>query len=246
MPSGLTNPLYINCIHATGDPAIPNSIKKLRSASLQTTRRMGVPVLIKHMYNIYDVNQGIAKPSPNQSSTYRQGRHNDPLSYGTGYVSVQSAPEGEWMTTDGKLVISPTDPGNGAVPAPLYRGYGPGYLTYAVLPDAPEDVLKYTEEGALVRTQQSLVQLPWFPKIGDNDLLIVCQLDSQENIIDTYTRYQLKQTTQLTMHGLNRLGRQEYLGPANLQGGNRYCIGNQAMINVMIENDVVYSVETDR
>ncbi len=93
MPSGLATPIYNNVLRLVGDPGDAQEVKRRRQQSMQTMRRMGVPVLVKHMYTIYDVNQGVAQTSQNQSSTYRQGRNDDPLSYGVGYNSVQTTAE---------------------------------------------------------------------------------------------------------------------------------------------------------
>lgn len=241
MPSSLSTPTYNNVIRYLGDAGIPQDILRRRKQTQQTMRRMGTPVLIKHMFDIDDVTKGIAEPTVNFDTTYGQSTQDDPLSYGVGYQSVETQP-GEWVTPARELIVS-DNPQEGWVPAPKYRGYGPGYLTYAIIPDAPEDVFRLTPEGALLHTQISRTQLPWWPFCGDNDLLIVCQIDIQEKIIETYERYQLKQVTPITMRGRDRLGRKEFQATA---ANNRFWIGQYSEMVKVPETDPIYNVEVDR
>jgi len=258
----LTKPLYKNVIRFLGDAGSAADIRRRRRWTGQTMRRLGTPVLIKHMYTIDDVkknpteeeilNGTAAQLSTNFDTAYDQSTHNDPFSHGVGYVSwatTEGLEPQEWIAPDpngrkqAKLVQGPYE--EGFVPAPLYRGYGPGYLTYVILPDAPVDVFKLTDEGALIRTQQARVNLPWYPEVGDNDILITVELDAAERIIKTGTRYQLKKVNPVTMRGRDRLGRQE-LGQMIEGGGNRYRVGQFCEANKVPETEPIYEVETDR
>src|SRR3954471_17008867 len=117
-----------NVMHYVGEANVPRNIRRQRQNNLSTMRRLGSPVIIKHMYNDEDVRNGEATESPNFSSVYGQTRHDDPLSNGVGFVGLQEA-EDEWVTPDGDLVFnSILSPGPGYTKAPKYRGYGPGYL----------------------------------------------------------------------------------------------------------------------
>lgn len=214
-------------------------------------RRLGTPVLIKRMFTIDDVDSGLAEPSPNFDSIYDQPIHDDPFSFGVGYVSVETAEKlepQEWIKPATERYPAELVQGSceeGFVPAPLYRGYGPGYLTYVILPDRPVDIFKLTEGGAMIKMQEARVQLPWYPEVGDNDVMITVELDEAERIIATGTRYQLKKVNPITMRGRDRLGRQE-LGQAIEGGGNRHRVGQQCEANKIPETDILYSLETDR
>jgi hypothetical protein len=255
MPSGLLKPIYHNVLRYTGDSGVSQDILRRRRLSLETMRRMGTPVLIKHMYTIEDVEKGIAEPSVGLDTVYQQPIHDDQLSYGIGYVSVEKTPRGEWIkpateTEPAELIIQ-EEPEPEWEAAPLYRGFGPGYLTYAILPDAPEDVYKLTEEGALIRTQIARLNLPWYPQVGDNDLLITCEIDSSEQILQTFERYYLKQVAPITMRGaaaLQRdgLGRREQDTIDLTAGGNRHLVSQQAESSKIPETDPIYQVEWDR
>src|SRR5579859_5373348 len=199
MPSEpLLKPIYKNVIRFLGDSGSPADILRRRRWTMQTMRRLGTPVLIRHMFNIDDVDDGIAEPSPNFDSIYDQPIHDDPFSFGVGYVAVEKADKvepQEWIKPatarqPAELVQGLSE--EGFLPAPLYRGYGPGYLTYVILPDRPVDIFKLTEAGALIKTQEARVQLPWYPEVGDNDVMITVELDEAERIIGTGPRYQLK------------------------------------------------------
>jgi hypothetical protein len=248
MPSILdpSAPIYNDVRTYLGDPDVPASIKRLRLNSSQAFNRVGTPVLLKKAYNIQDVENGVAQPVQSFDSVYDDTTYaTDYLSYGRGFSSIDTQ-DGEWIEqATGQLIISPTIPADtGYVPAPIYRGYGPGFLTYAVLPDRPEDAWKLTEQGALIRMQTAMVQLPWWPQMDDNDILITVSLWPNGTIAETYERYELKQVTPITMRGMDRRGLREFQGPD--AGGNRFWINQQAEMVKIPDNDIRYSVETDR
>jgi hypothetical protein len=211
---------------------------------MQAMLRMGTPVIVKHMYNIGDVEDGIAKKSPTWDDIYAQERHEDPYSHGVGFVSIEDSDD-EWIhPTTGAIVVSATSPGAGYVKAAKYRGYGPGYLTFAILPDVAEDMFKLDESGALIRIQNARAKMGWYPKVNDNDILILAELDNQERVIDTHERYKLKQVTQISHRGLNRMGRR-YLGEP-MDFGNQLAINQVFELALIPPNDSVYDVEVDR
>lgn len=240
VPDGLTNVMrYI------GEPNVPRAIRRQRKNNLDTLRRVGSPVIVKHMYNDRDAQQGNAAKSPNFSDTYGQVRHNDPLSHGIGYVGAQDGTiitlNGEWVTPEGELFLGTTPP-TGSVPAPKYRGFGPGYLLYAIMPDVAEDVFKLNEAGALIRVQTAQASIGWFPEVNDNDLLITCKINQAEQVVETYERYQLKMTSPSSIRGLDRLGRREYTEDF----GNRHVTDQTFEMTLIPVHDELYQVEVDR
>lgn len=224
-----------------GDRDVPNDVRKRRRQVMNALRRVGTPVIVKHMYNIDDIEAGIAQESPNFSSVYKQTRHNDPISHGIGFCSIETSDD-EWVSPTGQLVTSPTKPGEGYIQAPKYRGFGPGYLTYAILPDASQDIFKLSESGVLIRVQEATAQMAWYPEINDNDLIIVAQIDRTGNIIQTRERFQAKQTNPISMRGHDRRGRLE----ATEDFGNRHVINQQFQMTRVPSNDALMSVEVDR
>lgn len=226
-----------------GEPSTPRSIKAQRRSNLGLMRDMGAPVIIKHMYNAEDERKGVAKKSPNWSTAYGQTRHNDPISHGIGFVSVENSID-EWITPDGREIVqASTSPGNGYTAAPRYRGFGPGFLTYVVLPDVSEDVFKMSDTGILIRTQQAQVQMGWFPEVNDNDLIISIELNQAGGIVQDRERWQAKQTNPISMRGIgDRLGRREYTEDF----GNRYVTDQQFEMSLVPSNDELYNVEIDR
>jgi hypothetical protein len=233
-----------NIIHYTGEQHVPQDIRRRRRQVMENMLRMGTPVLFKHQYNIEDVEQGIAKKSPTWDDIYAQERHGDPFSHGVGFVSVEDS-DNEWINPNtGALVVSDTSPGAGYIKAPKYRGYGPGYLTFAILPDVAEDMFKLDETGALIRIQNANAIMAWYPEVNDNDLLILCELDNKEQIIATHERYKLKQTTQISMRGLNRRGRRYPGEPMDF--GNQLAVNQTFELALVPPNDAVYQVDVDR
>lgn len=226
-----------------GQHNVPQDVRRRRHQVFDVMRRMGTPILVKHMYNIEDVESGVAERSSVFDTVYGQTRHDDPISHGVGYVSVEKSTN-EWVhPSTGEIVVSRTSPGAGYVSAPKYRGFGPGYLTYIIEPDVAEDVFKMTEGGVLVKTQQATAIAPWFPEINDNDLIInVILASGAMRIKDTKERFQAKMTNPVSMRGLDRRGRREYTE----DGGNRHTINQTFQMALVPPNDELYDVETDR
>lgn len=235
-----------NIIHYTGEQHVPQDIRRRRVQVMQNMLRMGTPVIIKHQYNIDDVEKGIAKKSPTWDDIYGQERHDDPFSHGVGFVSIEESPD-EWYNTSTYQIYptkQTTSPGAGWAKLPMYRGYGPGYLTFVIMPDVAEDMFKLDESGALIRIQNARAKMGWFPEVNDNDLLILAEIDEREQVVATHERYKLKQTTQISMRGLNRRGRR--------YPGEPMDFGNQLAVNQIFElalippNDTAYEAEIDR
>lgn len=231
----------LNVIRYVGENNVPRNIRRQRGSNLDTMRRFGTPVVIKHMYNDLDVEEGVAETSPNFSSIYKQTRHDDPLSHGVGYVSIEKS-DNEWVSPQGELVVADVSPGAGYTPAPKYRGYGPGHLAYIILPDVAEDVFKLSEVGVLIRTQTAQAQMGWYPEVYDNDLIILVQVDQAENVINTDERYETKMVTPASMRGLDRKGRREYTEDF----GNQHVTDQSFQLVLLPRNQPQYQVPVDR
>lgn len=88
-----------------GEKNEPHDIKVTRKSSFEVMRRMGTPVVIKHMYNDDDVEAGVAEPSPNFSNIYKQTRADDPVSFGSGFVSVEKSDD-EWINPSNSRIVT--------------------------------------------------------------------------------------------------------------------------------------------
>lgn len=222
-----------------GEQNVPHDIKVTRKASFEVMRRMGTPVVIKHMYNDEDVQAGVAEPSPNFSSVYKQTRPKDPLSHGNGFVSVEKS-DFEWIDTTTSKVVTKR-PNATAPKAPRYRGFGPGYLTYIIEPDVTEDWYKHSQEGVFTRVQSARVQAPWWPEVHDGDLVVQVTLDDGGNLLETGARYQAKMSTPNSIRGVDRRGRQEFNSYPN-----RHVVNQQFEMSRLPDNHPLMEVEIDR
>ena len=243
-----SNPQPINAMEYFGEANTPNNIVRRRSSNMSAMKRFGAPIVLKHMYNDQDVQNGNAVRSPNFDDDYGQTRNRDPLSHGVGFVGAVDGQmilsSNEWYLTNGEgnIVVSDTSPGSGYVRAPRFRGYGPGFLTYVIMPDVSEDVFKMNEGGVLIRTQQARVQMGWFPEANDNDLLVTCQVDRSFNITKTFERYELKTTNPVSIRGLDRKGRREY----SEDFGNRHVVQQEYEMSLIPSHNELMTVEVDR
>jgi hypothetical protein len=245
--SALPKPIYTDVRYFYGDPGVPRDVREMRVSTMETMRRMGTPVLLKRLYTVRDYDNGRALRSPAWDDDYKQVRGHDPLSHGVGFVGPDLSPTEWYDPVTFEVFDNPNihDPNGLPLPAPLYRGYGPGFLTYVILPDRAEDVFKLDSRGVLTRMQDAHVQLPWWPLVGDNDLMITVQINDQGFVVDSFERYQLKQVQPVTMRGSEQNnGAREFSG-ANA-GGNRWWIGQECESVKVPNADPVYDVEIDR
>jgi hypothetical protein len=225
-----------------GEAWVPQDIRRRRRYNLETMRRLGTPVVIKHMYNDHDVKLGLARKVESVASAYGQPRHDDPLSFGVGFASVENSPNEWYNTRTGEIVVAAVSPGAGYVAVPLHRGFGPGHLTWVIEPDIAEDEFRLNEAGALIKTQTATAQAPWYPEINDNDLIVNVVIDRHFNVVKTTERYQAKMTSPISMRGHQRQGRREYTE----DGGNRFVIGHQFEMTLVPSTDILYSLPIDR
>jgi hypothetical protein len=228
---------YKHIAKYVGRENVPHDIKRMRRYVYELMRRVGTPVIVKKMWTDRDVKNGDAEPSANYDVVYGQSRNRDPLSHGIGFVSKEKSTD-EWIDSQG--YISDTDTGT---PAPKYRGFGTGYLTYIIEPDAAEDYYKATQEGPLIKVQTATAIAPWWPDFNDNDLIVQVELDQQGFIIDSHERYQAKLTNPVSIRGAKeQRGRQEYGGDF----GSRYVINQTFEMTLVPASNVLYEVELDR
>lgn len=225
-----------------GQGWVPQDVRRRRKLVLDAMRRVGTPVVVKHMYNDQDFKEGAAIRTSTFASAYGQARHDDPLSYGVGFASTELSPNEWFNATTGELVEASTSPGSGWVQAPLYRGFGPGYLIWIIEPDVAEDLFKITDAGVLIKTQSATAQAPWFPEINDNDLIVNVTIDRKHNIVETHERFQSKMSSPVSIRGHQRYGRREYTE----DGGNRFVVGQQFEMALVPKTDVLYQVPIDR
>lgn len=223
-----------------GERNVPQDVKRRRHQVSELMRRMGSPILVKHRYNDLDVQKGTAVKSPVFDDVYDQTRNEDPLSYGVGYVSVELSPN-EWYDANGNIEVSSISPGAGWTQAPLYRGFGPGNLTWIIEPDRAEDFYKAFTGGPLFKVQTATAVAPWYPNIDDNDLLINVELGPGDKVVNTAERYEAKMVNPISMRGTDNRGRGEAGYP-----GNRHTVNQQFEMALIPENNVLYQVETDR
>src|SRR5579884_308220 len=119
----LNPPTYQDVRVYTGDPHVPYDVRFRRQSTTEVMYRMGTPVLLKHRYNITDVENGVAQEAPTFDDIYGQSTYTtDDMSYGFGFVSVETQP-GEWYDpATFNLYSSATKPDPSYLPAPKYRG----------------------------------------------------------------------------------------------------------------------------
>lgn len=222
-----------------GPANTPQEIKRLRRENMDLCRRMGQPVVFRHMYGRDDVESGEAKECPACYDTeYDQVRNDCPVCYGFGFASTEDNPLNLWITPDG-LVAATNSPAVGWAKAPRYGGFGVPTLTWLVEPDVAVDVFRINEQGVMVKTYDATGTAPWFPKLGDNDLCInVAVADDGFTILDTYERFQLKMVQQVTMRGT---GRKPRYGSA----GQPLLVAQTFQMSKIPDNQKAYEIPVD-
>ena len=190
-----------------GPPNTPQEVKRLRRENMDLCRRMGQPVVVRHMFSIEDVDAGIAQQCPAcYDSVYDQVRGDCPVCYGVGFASVvlNNASPPLWITTQGTVVQASSQPA-GSIKAPQYGGFGVPYLTWLVEPDVAVDVFRISGEGVMTQQYDAQGFAPWTPTLGDNDLCINVEVDKGGfTIVEALDRFQLKKVQQVTVRGFGR------------------------------------------
>jgi hypothetical protein len=180
----------------------PQEIKRARRQVMDMLRKSGQPVILKHRFSTKDVENGVAKTCPAcWDEDLQQTRGDCPVCFRVGYVSVEDDPT-NYIDNRGRLT---TDPSTG-VAAPLFGGFGQGYLTWMIEPDASVDVFKPDEAGVMVQTQQAQGYAPWYPTLFDNDLCINVSLARDgQTVLSTNERWELKLVNPNTIRGWGSL-----------------------------------------
>jgi hypothetical protein len=81
-------------------------------------------------------------------------------------------------------------------------GWDNGAITYITIADAATDTIKQTEQGVLYIDTHPTFTAPWVPTMGDEDIIITADFDSQTwDIIVERERYVLREVTARTMRG---------------------------------------------
>lgn len=84
-------------------------------------------------------------------------------------------------------------------------GWDDGAITFLTISDATQDTLRVGREGIIYLDQHPGFTAPWVPLIGDGDLLIKADLDSDNwDIIQEHERYELREVTPVTMRGFQK------------------------------------------
>lgn len=187
-----------------GPPNTPQEVVRRRKQNMEICRKLGQPVIFRHMWNADDVNAGLAKKCPAcYDNAYDQARNDCPVCFGFGFVSVENDPSGQYFIDQyGQIILG--DPGT-HVHAPRYGGFDKPWLTWIIEPDVAVDLFRINEQGVMIQTYDATGVAPWYPKLGDNDLCINVTLDpGGYNILDTHERFQLKMVQQVTLRGFGR------------------------------------------
>lgn len=225
-----------------GPPNTPQEIKRLRRENMDLCRKMGQPVIVRHMYSLEDVDSGVAKQCPACfDATYGQTRNDCPVCHSFGFVSVEDMPLAyiSYINEDGQVVSSP--PSGNYVTSPRYGGFGVPYLTWLMEPDVAVDVFRINEQGVMVQTYDAQGVAPWFPDLSDNDLCVNVALEADGfTIAEELERFQLKLVQQVTIRGLGRRGAQRSTGSQPFQ------VAQSFQMSKAPTNSVLYEVPLDR
>jgi hypothetical protein len=193
---------FIKAVQNVGGASVPQDIRRLRRSNLETCKRLGQPVIFRHMWNLKDEVAGKAQRCPVCfDAAYEQVRNDCMACFGVGYVST-TAYAGHYYDKLGNFTTSNTT----GLSAFKWGGFDKPYLTWLIEPDVAVDVFKINDQGVMVQTYDATGVAPWFPKLGDNDLCINVVLDRSANVIQSLgDRFQLKITQQVTMRGFGTM-----------------------------------------
>ena len=81
-------------------------------------------------------------------------------------------------------------------------GFADGVIQFMTLADPPVDQLKIDAQGYILFDKHPEVTAPWFPDMGDGDLIILADFDfSNWDVLTTYDRFELNEVKPTTIRG---------------------------------------------
>lgn len=87
----------------------------------------------------------------------------------------------------------------------ILGGFQDGVITYITLADTQEDRIRVSREGVLLMETHPQFTAPWVPDMGDQDLIITAEFDSENwEILQELDRYALQEVTHRTMRGFEK------------------------------------------
>lgn len=203
MPTPITQPIL--SFTDFGVQRTPHEVKMWRRQNLDMLRKLGLPVMVKRRWNMTDLANGVAKRCPGCfNGTFDQGLPDCPICFGVTLVSSENDDITNLYIQRGFLSSTTTDPDDGLanLPAPKYGGFGPGYITFMIQPDVPEDVIRFNPSGQLEKTTVAQGVAPWWPTLGDNDLCFNIEVnDSMTSILEIFEAFELKMVNPITVRG---------------------------------------------
>lgn len=192
-------------------------------------RRYGQPVAYFRALNLNDLNGvgAIAKRCPAcYDDAYAQSRADCVVCYNTTLVSIEDSPD-QFIDADGYLTLTVT-----AIPAPLYGGYLPPVITTVIQSDVSEDVLRFNEQGVLIKTQDEVTVAYWTPTMGDNDMMVNVVLDPNlRTVIEHSQRFLLKMVQPATIRGWGKR-----------KADQSYIVQQQFNMNTLPLENILYSI----
>lgn len=233
--------MYILTTKEVGPPSTPQEIKRLRRENMDVCRKMGQPVVYRHMWNEDDSEAGVAKRCPAcYDEAYDQTRGDCPVCFGFSWVSVEDSINQDLWITPAGVVVEDIDPDPSWVRAPRYGGFAESALTWLMEPDVAVDVFRISDQGTMVRTYEAVGVAPWYPLLADNDLCINVELAPDDySIIATGDRFQLKMVQPMTVRGFGKRGRP----PGS--GGQAYRVAQTFQMAKVPNNNNLYEVPHD-
>lgn len=234
--------MHLLTFKEVGPPHVPQEIKRLRRENMDLCRRMGQPVVFRHLYSREDVFNGDAQQCPAcWDPAYDQPRNDCPVCFGFGFASIEPSPDlAAYIDSSGQLVQAPLSgdtpvPEDDWVRAPRFGGFAEPVLTWMIEPDVAVDVFRINEQGVLIQTYDAQGTAPWYPHLGDNDLCINVTLAPNDyTIIDAQDRFQLKLVQQVTIRGFGHLGRPP--------GGQAFLVAQTFEMSKAPTNSSLYDV----
>lgn len=109
-------------------------------------------------------------------------------------------------------------------------GFSDGQIVMAVIADAPVDQLKVDSRGYILFERHPQLTAPWYPTMGDGDLLIEAEFDwGNWEVLSTQDRFELKEVRPITLRGTS-------IYP------NRFWIQQTSQLDRIMNGHVFYNV----
>lgn len=117
----------------------------------------------------------------------------------------------------------------------LLGGFADAVLVFVTLGDTVQDVIQANEQGVLMMQRHPQLSAPWYPEMGDGDIIVTGEFDEEMKFVKEKDRYVLSEVTPTTMRGF----------PKGARRAIEYKVSQTGQVDLLPYGHQYYNVPLD-